>query len=392
MRQVRGNRWLYEATVAMAGTGTLRYGFDRGTSATASTRTHSVEVRYTPRVVNDWVVAWSDAPTQDLGTHPDFIRGMYTPDYWNPNFIGQSVPTFTHMREFGGEWVVVSSVWHYGQFDPPVVESRRVRAPGVLTPRTEIMAQAKIAHDMGLKVILGPQFNMEMVEGGLEAVCASQTDAWWAAFLREAERLWMWNAIVAQEIGAEALVLPGNCYHVFAPKSFFETQEYADEFDLGVIALIEKVRTVYDGKLIISGGVLDYEFPGHADYVGVTSFDTGFGDLSYDATVEDWRAMFEATLVAEVDPKFERWGKPVFYYTVETRKNYTDPGDPTLEIVQANQIEGFFQAIQGRPWIGGSLTWAYFMVDSPLFFDSGVRGRMAEAVLAKYYEMFTGGN
>jgi hypothetical protein len=46
--------------------------------------------------------------------------------------------------------------------------------------------------------------------------------------------------------------------------------------------------------------------------------------------------------------------------------------------------------IMARPWIAGSMTWAYSMIDADTDPDGGVRGRLAEAVLAKYYGQFTG--
>ena len=37
----------------------------------------------------------------------------------------------------------------------------------------------------------------------------SQTDEWWDAWRDSAERFWLWNAKVANETGAELLMLPG---------------------------------------------------------------------------------------------------------------------------------------------------------------------------------------
>ncbi len=171
----------------------------------------------------------------------------------------------------------MSSVWHYGQFDPPTVEPRRVKAPSVLAPKEDIVAQARIAREKGLEVILGPQLNMEMVPGGVDAVCRSHPQQWLDPWLDEAERFWMWHAIVAEEIGADALVLPGYCFHVFTPVD--DATEYADEFDGEVATLVEKVRGVFGGKLIMNGSARDYDFPGLADLVGLTTYDTGHPDL-----------------------------------------------------------------------------------------------------------------
>ena len=152
---------------------------------------------------------------------------------------------------------------------------------------------------------------------------------------------------------------------------------------------MEKVRGVYTGKLIISGGAQDYDFPGLADLVGVTTYDTGHPDLPYDATVDEWRSAYDALFVARVDPIYERWSKPVFFYTVHLPPVPGDPS-PTGEEAQARRLEGLFQALESRPWIAGTLSWSYAMIDAPLDPSSdGLRARIAEAVLAKYYGLYT---
>ena len=149
-------------------------------------------VERTGQVVNDWVTAWMDLSRGLVGSRPEFITGIYTPDFWSQSFLSLSSRTFERMKAHNADWVVVSSGWHYGQIQPmPVVEPRRVMAPLVLTPREDIVAQVRIAREKGLKVILGPQFNMEMVPGGGEAVCRSHPREWLDAWLVEAERLWM---------------------------------------------------------------------------------------------------------------------------------------------------------------------------------------------------------
>ena len=277
MTRQTSNPWLYEAVVPLPGGASVSYWYDRGGPETRSQRGFQIVVGHTGQVVDDWIAGWSDSPAEALGTRPDFITGIYTPDFWSTGFLDLSAATFERISAHNGGWVVVSSVWHYGQFDPPTVEPRRVKAPSVLAPKEDIVAQARIAREKGLEVILGPQLNMEMVPGGVDAVCRSHPQQWLDPWLDEAERFWMWHAIVAEEIGADALVLPGYCFHVFTPVD--DATEYADEFDGEVATLVEKVRGVFGGKLIMSGSARDYDFPGLADLVGLTTYDTGHPDL-----------------------------------------------------------------------------------------------------------------
>ncbi len=52
-------------------------------------------------------------------------------------------------------------------------------------------------------------------------------------------------------------------------------------------------------------------------------------------------------------------------------------------------IVALLGAFSDRPWIAGMLTWAYEMIDRPLATEDGVRSRLAEAVLAKWYGRLT---
>ena len=123
--------------------------------------------------------------------------------------------------------------------------------------------------------------------------------------------------------------------------------------------------------------------------MGVTTYDTGHPDLPYDATVDDWHAAYDALFTERVDPIYQRWGQPVFFYTIHLPPHPDDP-DSTGEDLQARRLEGLFQALDSRPWIAGTLSWAYSMIDAPLNSGDGLRARLAEAVLAKYYGSYTG--
>jgi len=318
---------------------------------------------------------------------PGYMTALYTPDFWSPGFQPLSEPTFEAIAKHNGGWVTVSSVWSYGTIQPlPSIESRPLVSDTVLTPRPDIVEQARKAHEAGLKVMLAPQFNMEMSPGGLDALHGDEE--WWDTWLAAAEEMWRWNADVAEEIGAEALVLPGYVFHVFAPPDQFPSLDAFETFDEKLVGLVSRVRAKYSGKIVISGGVLDSDAPGLADMVGVTTYDTGAPSLANDASVDEWHVAYEALLTEKVDPIYERWSKPVLFYTI----NIPRAGGATAaaEADQARQLEGILRAVADRPWIAGSFMWSYRMVDAPTSADDGLRGRLGEAVMARYYELFAG--
>jgi len=176
----------------------------------------------------------------------------------------------------------------------------------------------------------------------------------------------LWNADVAAEIDADALLLPGFVFHVFSGPGRFESDASFEAFDACLAGLVNRVREVYHGKILISGGVRESELPGTADLVGVTTYGTGAPDLPANASVSEWHAAYDALFVDAVDPLWERWSVPVLFYTINISAPSGGEGD---EIEQPRQLEGIMQAIDDRPWIAGSFMWAYHMVDLPIASD-----------------------
>ena len=76
----------------------------------------------------------------------------------------------------------------------------------------------------------------------------------------------------------------------------------------------------------------------------------------------------------------------MFFYTIHAPAVPT-AGDEAGEIAQANAIEALFQVIAKRSFIKCALTWSYDMIDTPLTPSDGLRGRLGEAVLAKWYSI-----
>ena len=386
MQPVPGNPWLYETDVNFGHDGLLRYRYTVTETGFTSDEL-SVQTDFHGQEVNDFVTSWDGTPTD---AREGWISGIFTPDFWSEAFLPASASAFDAAREANGEWVAISSVWSFGQIQPePFLESRPVRIWTVLTPIEDIRAQAAVAREKGLKVLLSPQMNPEIHPNWQDETVSAGSREWWEQWLEEAETQWMWNALVAEEIEAEMLLLPGYVFHVFPPPFFFLDPEYVPEFDLKVQDLIGKVREVYSGKILISGSQTDYDFPGLADYVGVTTYDLGVPELPADASFADLQGHYAPAFEARVDPLWERWGKPVMFYTIHAPAKPQE-GDEFGQLFQAAAYEAMFQQIAIRPYVIGSLTWAFDMVGAWQFQTDGVRDRAAEAVMAKWYELLSG--
>jgi hypothetical protein len=386
MQPVPGNPSLYEAKVTFGHDGPLNYRYAVVETGLGSEE-QTVGTDYDGQVINDYVSSWSG--TSSAG-RDGWISGIYTPDFWSEAFLPASASTFEAAVEANGEWVAISSVWSFGQIQPePFVESRPVRIWTVLTPIDDIRAQAAVAREKGLKVFLAPQMNPEVLPNWQDETVSAGSREWWDQWLEQAESQWLWNATVAEEIDAELLLLPGYVFHVFPPPDFFQDERYAPEFDLKVQELIGKVREVYSGKLLISGSQTAYDFPGLADYIGVTTYDLGVPELPADASLADLRAHYAPAFRDKVDVPREKWGKPILFYTIHAPSR-PQADDEFGQLFQATAYEAMFQEIADRPFVTGSFTWAWDMVGASQFETDGVRDRTAEAVMAKWYALLSG--
>ena len=388
LSSVAGDPTLYEGT-AMLPAGRYTYDIwrdDDGEESVLSIAPRTFDVTFTEQSEDSWVSGWSGEVPNVRPREDRFQGGYYLPDFWSPGFAALTQSTFEVVEERGGP-VALSSVWSYGQVRPePVVEPRALLASSVATPLEAIRDQASEARRSGLPVVLAPQFNMEPTPDG-DSLSGPKSQQWIDAWLGEAERLWLWNAEVADAINADILLLPGPTFHVFDQSSTFPSNASFEAFDAVLIGLVDEVRERFDGKVLIHGGQTDLEVVGAADLVGVTTFDTGHPALGPSATVEQWRAGYEALFTARLDPIHDAWDKPIFIYQLAV-PSQPSANDPTGEYTQARQLEGMLQALGNRTWVVGTLSWGYLMIDAPDVAGDGVRGRLAEVVLSKHYELF----
>jgi hypothetical protein len=363
MTPLTNNRWIYEAEVVFAHGGPLHYSFELRSEGIESFA-NQVSTDFDGQVVNSWIVSWPGL-SRSVDEREGFIKGFFTPDFFSNNFIGLSSSTYESILNHEGSAVVVSSVWSYGQSQPvPTLEYRAVLAGSVATPLEEAIEQSRIAHEAGLEVFFGPQFNMEQAPGGFEVYNGPKSDEWWLEWLKLADEMWTWQATGAEIVEAEYLIVPGPLFHVYDQIDKPSDDPFIVSFESEQARLMAKIRTIYSGKLLVTGNPRQYDFPGLADFNGVTTYDVGVPTLPADTTVAEFVEYYEERFVKRVDSIYEKWGNPVLFYTVHAPSVPT-ADDPSGEIAQANAIEAIFQVIAKRPFINGGFTWSYDMIDAP---------------------------
>jgi hypothetical protein len=253
-----------------------------------------------------------------------------------------------------------------------------------------------------MKAFIFPQFNMEMTNdsGSLEG---PHSNEWWDQWLIEAQKFYLYNADIAEQTGAEMLLLPGPVYHVFQGEEGFEDPSYITIFDQKMSELIGEVREHYSGLIAINGAQSSlYNFPGQADFVVITPFDMGTDlNVSSNASVAEIKRAFESLLDKKAKLLFTTYNKPVLvqitYPSIDDAVSgiigdspwdVNDPSTIVDLIEQANIYEGFFQAILDRPWIAGTFDYTYHFFDLPEDETPSIRAKPAEMVISKYYHAF----
>ncbi len=198
---------------------------------------------------------------------------------------------------------------------------------------------ARLAHSLGLKVMLKPQL---WVGGGWPAdldVPPDQRAAWFAAYARFLEHY----AKLAARIHAD-LFCVGN--------EFSKMTRHPAEWR----KLIALARTHYPGPLTY-GAVQGEEFENlqfwdALDYIGISNYYPLPDDLS------------TAAVAAKIEAVHRRFGKPVLFveagfgtYANSHREPWSDSGDRLAPQQQARAYEAVFRAFWDKPWFAGVYWW-----------------------------------
>ena len=221
------------------------------------------------------------------------------------------------------------------------------------------LAQQAEARGMGL--ILKPHIWIGDYDGSEQnrQDIAFDTEAGWQAWTQQYRQLLMHYARLAQDVGAEVLVIGTELRGVVTGRpEFWRT-------------LIDEVRAVYDGQLTYAANWYEeYEqvpFWDRLDYVGVQAYFplTDAADPSVDALRRGWQPHIDA--LARVAKQADR---PVLFtelgyrsvgYAAEEPWRWPERREqaaPAPEL-QARLYRAFFEAVAPQPWFAGAIVWKW---------------------------------
>lgn len=374
--------------------------------------------------VNDVVERWKWLPNEPLseaeipslaGTkavapRPTFWKGAYLPDFWagEGSWRLNYEQTIARLRGSGFDWIALKPPTSQSSDDPPAYSTGPGGGLCPDYPEWALREHIRVFKEAGFKVLVSAQLcNTGSFEG--------RSDAWWKQWYDEMERVMRYYAGIVKEEKADALAI---AFQGKLPKEAgapaFASAEWADILDAAESA---GVPITFDSGAwgtdrpepdILPHPLDLIDFEDRLDF-----YEVGIHNILFTDNAEHTQAEIDAAVEAlmdRLDRLHNETGKPVVLGAVAYQSR-TNAGTPWPEILyvyqepdeiwekhnvtysgrqQAMIYESVMRQVAEKPYIQGVFTWGYGYVDTPLSPDEGIRGKMAERVLARWFGAIAG--
>lgn len=254
---------------------------------------------------------------------------------------------------------------------------------------TGIRTLARKAESLDMGIILKPHvwIGHYSSEGQARNEVGFDTEAKWTQWEADYRRFMMHYARLAQNVGADVLVIGTELHRAAESRADFWRQLAAD------------VRTVYDGKLTYAANwYAEYEgiqFWDALDFVGVQAYFplANAENPSMEALREGW-----GQHRARLQRIHERTGRPVLFTELGYRSAPSAAAKPWewperdeeqvagADTLQARCYRAFFEVMTDTPWFAGAILWKYQALPErrhPTGFSP--QGRLAERVIHRWF-------
>ncbi|WP_299678208.1 glycoside hydrolase [uncultured Dokdonia sp.] len=246
-------------------------------------------------------------------------------------------------------------------------------------------AYIKLLQSNGIKVMLKPQ--LWIWRGEYTGYLKMETEENWKALETSYERFILDYAKLAQETGTSIFSIGTELEQFVANRpAFWES-------------LIQKIKTVYKGKLTYASNWDEYKrvpFWDQMDYVGVDAYFplSEMQTPSVESVIDGWRWWKgELSAFSKLHDKkilFTEWG----YRSVDFTAKEPWTSDHSVTTVnleaQANTTRATFDTLWNEDWFAGGFIWKWFIHHSESGGSDNNRftpqNKPAEAVIKEYYE------
>jgi len=370
---------------------------------------------------------WASTP---LVSKPAFMMGHTVMD------AGGNIPAITRtgeledtmeaMQQDGGEWFVYDYYWSYKDFTKPEIVDESTFDTYAATEE-DLAHMAKMAHDRGMKFLLltelewsifpeeknqvgntvdswmkyqnekwekGQAFDQEMGERLSQNPGDPEVQAYWDRWFEQFGAFMLHTATIAEANHVEAITLGKQLAGAMNPNNEARWRQ-----------LIQDVRAVYHGQ--ITQALLNNEYAPYLNAPWLDDLDFiiiyYYNRLSDEEhpSLETLQAAFEQYNRQQFDPLYLRAGKPIaMLLPFQSRdhaaqQQWFEPMASSADVekdwlAQADLYEAFFQSTLDEPWLGGVLSWGYWITpDFPPQYSfeksSTVREKPASLVMRKWF-------
>ncbi|BDS11039.1 glycoside hydrolase family 113 [Aureispira anguillae] len=290
------------------------------------------------------------------------------------------------LNKLGVDWVAVLPYAYFSK-DQPTIQSFGTGGWWGESPEG-ICQTINYAHQKKIKVMLKPQlWTHNQWIGDLNL----KTDESWAVFEKNYTNFILKWATIADSMKVDLFCIGTEIRHSVEQRPVFWR------------ALIDKVRTIYKGKLTYAPNWDDYDkvtFWDQLDYIGTDAYFPLLADKT--PSVCALKRAWQPTLM-QLSAYAKKWNKPIVFTefgylsldgcadkTWELEKRRASVG--INQAAQAHAIQALLEIFSKEDWWAGGFLWKWYpnyksaMGEGKRERDYTPQGKMAEKVLEKMYK------
>jgi hypothetical protein len=354
--------------------------------------TTSSEVQYYQDTIAGWP-NWSPAdnptvvPSLNIeGRGASFRAGVELAPLYQPRWSVYQDNGIKRVRDLNGNLLVITPTWSYTQQDPPMLEA----VPGIDGIWQDWLAISETAQKSGIPLAIYPSIRYPST---LEEWWSGITPdlSWWYSWYDRYQTFLLHHARIAQQTGAEALIIGGPDITPSFPNGVFpdgSPSRIPAEAESRWREIIAEIRKVYSGKLLLAlpyTGSLPSPPPFTRAFDGVYLLWSPSMPALEDETVDEIADAVKFMLERDIRPLRHNTARPLFiaveFDSLDSHKN---DGSKNLQ-KQANLYNAMLTSIHSLPWIDGFISRGYDPTLAQQDTTASINGKPAWNVLWYWY-------
>jgi hypothetical protein len=359
-----------------------------------------------PVVISDTKIAAKDANTFQVGA--EFMTG-YQPS-WQP-YVGAALQ---NLKDIGSNSVILTPTWHLTHQVPPIMEP----VPGRDPLWFDLTQTSTNAQQKGLSTILHPVLLYDE-DPATWWTNATRNDGWWQSWFDRYHTYMLYNADLATQTGAKALIIGDDSLLPAIPGgklSDGSSSNVPGDADKRWSTLIADIRARYSGKLVwfVSYNADLTQLPDFVKNMDVLYVQVAYPNVKVDeASQANFDAFMASILDGSISKIQQQNNQPVIlsiqYPSVDgaytgcvssndnclSLKSFQQPaaGNTNLTLSMKDQSAVYsaaLTAINQRSWVSGFFASGYYPVIGLKDLSTSTRGKPAGDVMWYWFPRLLG--